>query len=239
MFVDSWLKPKRKRQWLLALIVMAFLIGKTGGFTTKSSRQKILRDRCHHCYGPYKAERRLIRPQTACQFSQSNGENESSNLKEEDYSLLTAVVVVGAALFLHSEAWTHLSSSLVEMKTNASLQDFQSGFVFWLFGAILHPLLQPIFWISEVLHASPGPKLFGLLPVSFLLGSAGAVYALITVNRLRNSLLTAAVAALVYYVGAGLQGSDPNLLGDYNIQLDDSYQAKAFKKGVPLHKTSN
>ena len=46
---------------------------------------------------------------------------------------------------------------------------------FWIFFAVRHAILQPIFWISEVLHASPGPKIANLVPVSFLIGNVVAI----------------------------------------------------------------
>jgi hypothetical protein len=47
-------------------------------------------------------------------------------------------------------------------------QDFWDAINFWIFFAVGHPLLQPILWISDVLHGSPGELVGGLVPVSFL-----------------------------------------------------------------------
>ena len=50
-------------------------------------------------------------------------------------------------------------------------QDFWDAFNFWIFFAVGHPLLQPILWISDVLHGSPGPIVFDLVPASFLMAN--------------------------------------------------------------------
>ena len=47
-------------------------------------------------------------------------------------------------------------------------QDFWDEINFWIFFAVGHPILQPILWISDVLHGSPGQMVGGLVPVSFL-----------------------------------------------------------------------
>lgn len=49
--------------------------------------------------------------------------------------------------------------------------DFWDAFNFWIFFAVGHPLLQPILWISDVLHGSPGPMVFDLVPATFLMAN--------------------------------------------------------------------
>lgn len=62
------------------------------------------------------------------------------------------------------------------MKDSASVEDFWAAVNFWIFFAVGHPLLQPILWISDVLHGSPGPKIADLVPATFLLANVVAIY---------------------------------------------------------------
>ena len=43
------------------------------------------------------------------------------------------------------------------MKQNADSSEFWPALNFWIFFAVGHPILQPILWISDVLHGTPGP----------------------------------------------------------------------------------
>ena len=82
-------------------------------------------------------------------------------------------------------------------------------------------------WISEVLHASPGPKIGEILPYSFLLGNIVAIWTTQTfgaVGRMANGL---ALAAYFAFVGSGLSG--PGDLGAYNLALNDGI------KGCPTY----
>ena len=58
----------------------------------------------------------------------------------------------------------------MEMKQNADSSEFWPALNFWIFFAVRHPILQPILWISDVLHGTPGPKVLGdsLVPILFL-----------------------------------------------------------------------
>lgn len=86
--------------------------------------------------------------------------------------LLTAIIGFGAVAF-HVNDYATFFRSLSEMKANiADPTDFWPAVNFWIFFAVSHAILQPIFWISEILHASPGPKIADLIPVSFLIGNA-------------------------------------------------------------------
>lgn len=78
-----------------------------------------------------------------------------------------------AAVATHAGAWGNFFQSVLEMKANvADPADFWAALNFWIFFAVGHPILQPILWISDVLHGSPGPMVAGLVPVTFLLGNA-------------------------------------------------------------------
>jgi hypothetical protein len=140
------------------------------------------------------------------------------------------VLAISISILLHADAWSHFVSSLVDMREHSTFEEFSSAFAFWSFAVLIHPIIQPILWISEVLHASIGPKVFGLVPLSFGLGTAAILYVIASFNNLRKGLGITALAALLVYIGAGLDGERG--LGDYNIQLDDSYQGKLVK-GCP------
>merc|ERR1711971_938655 len=83
-----------------------------------------------------------------------------------------AVAAVGAAAVLsHAGAYARFFSSIQEMKAYADPADFSAALNFWIFFAVGHPILQPILWISDVLHGSPGPMVGDLVPVTFILGN--------------------------------------------------------------------
>jgi hypothetical protein len=161
---------------------------------------------------------------------ESHSQNEESPLWALPSSGAFAVLTISSSILLHADAWSHLVSNLVEMREHSTFEEFSSAFAFWGFAVLIHPILEPIFWISEVLHASIGPKILGLIPLSFGFGSAAILYAIASFGNLRKGLGIIALAALLGYIGAGLDGERG--LGDYNIQLDDSYQGKLVK-GCP------
>jgi len=97
--------------------------------------------------------------------------------------------------------------------------DFWAPLQFWTFFAAMHPLLQPVLWISEVLHGSPGPKIAELVPYSFLLGNVVVIGLLARSAAARTALNIGLVGLLLNYVGSGLEGTGG--LGDYNLALDD------------------
>jgi len=119
------------------------------------------------------------------------------------------------------------------MKENVqNPQDFWDAFNFWVFFAVGHPILQPILWISDVLHGSPGPMVFNLVPATFLLANILFIGATAWSKEFRGALNVAALAAFLTYVGAGLDGQAG--LGDFNLQLNDNYQGKVVK-GCPTY----
>ncbi len=85
---------------------------------------------------------------------------------------LTAAGAVFFGLAIHWDAWLHFISSLITMRENTpDVKDFWDALNFWIFFAVAHPILQPLLWISEVLHGSPGPMVANLVPITFLLGN--------------------------------------------------------------------
>jgi hypothetical protein len=97
-----------------------------------------------------------------------------------DGSLVLATSVLGlAACLSHGGGWANFFRSVAEMKANVEVPaDFWAALNFWIFFAVGHPILQPILWISDVLHGSPGPLIGGLVPVTFLAGNLIAIAAL-------------------------------------------------------------
>jgi hypothetical protein len=154
------------------------------------------------------------------------------NIPEGSLSLAaTALGVAGIAI--HAGAWSEFFGNLAMMKENVqNPQDFWDAFNFWVFFAVGHPLLQPILWISDVLHGSPGPMVFDLVPASFLMANILFIGATAWSKEFRGALNVAALSAFLTYVGAGLDGQAG--LGDFNLQLNDSYQGKVVK-GCPAY----
>jgi hypothetical protein len=148
--------------------------------------------------------------------------------------LVLATTAVGAfSMSLHSAAWTQFYNTVMEMKANmADPADFSATLNFWIFFAVGHPILQPILWISDVLHGSPGPRLADLVPFTFIAANLLFIGATLVSKQLRTALNIAALSAFITYVGAGLDGQAG--LGDYNLALDDSYQGQIVK-GCPAY----
>ena len=93
--------------------------------------------------------------------------------------LPTAVASIGfVSVMSHASAWLAFFASVSEMNANiADPADFWSALNFWIFFAVGHPILQPILWISDVLHGSPGPMVAGLVPATFVIGNIFAIAA--------------------------------------------------------------
>ena len=148
-------------------------------------------------------------------------------------SLVLATAAVGtAALLTHAQGYIQFYQSVMEMKANVDPADFWPALNFWIFFAVAHPILQPILWISDVLHGSPGPLIGDLVPVTFLLGNVIAIAAISYSKEIRNAVNVAALFAFLTYVGAGLDGQAG--LGDFNLALDDSYKGQVVK-GCPAY----
>lgn len=148
--------------------------------------------------------------------------------------LVTTAAVIGAgAVAMHASGFANFYSSVMEMKANIEdPADFWAALNFWIFFAVGHPILQPILWISDVLHGSPGPKIADLVPYTFIAGNAVAIAAVVKSKEIRNAVNIAALTAFLAYVGAGLDGQAG--LGDFNLALDDSYQGRVVK-GCPAY----
>jgi hypothetical protein len=148
--------------------------------------------------------------------------------------LSTLTAISGSiAVSMHADSFVTFYDSVVEMYTNVNNpEDFWAALNFWIFFAVGHPILQPILWISDILHASPGQKIADLIPISFLLGNAIVIAAISSSKEIRNSVNIAALCAFLAYIGAGLDGQAG--LADYNLALDDPYDGKVVK-GCPSY----
>jgi hypothetical protein len=158
-------------------------------------------------------------------------ENPLSQIPENSLAL-AAAAFGSAAVLSHARGYIQFFQSVMEMKANVDPADFWPALNFWIFFAVGHPVLQPILWISDVLHGSPGPLIGDLVPVTFLLGNVIAIAAIMYSKEIRNAVNVAALFAFLTYVGAGLDGQAG--LGDFNLALDDSYQGKVVK-GCPAY----
>jgi len=154
-----------------------------------------------------------------------------SNLKNVPTLAAVAFGVVGIGI--HANAWSQFFSSVLEMKESvADPNDFWAALNFWIFFAVGHPVLQPILWISDVLHGTSGPMIGGLVPALFLLGNIAVIYVTLAFKEIRNAANIFALSAFFAYVGAGLDGQAG--LGDFNLALDDNYNG-AIVKGCPSY----
>jgi len=148
-------------------------------------------------------------------------------------SLTKAVAALGSlSLLSHASGYISFFQSVLEMKANAAPEEFWPALNFWIFFAVGHPILQPILWISDVLHGSPGPSVGGLVPITFILGNVVAIAAATFSKEIRNAVNVAALFAFLSYVGAGIDGTAG--LGDFNLQLDDKYKGQVVK-GCPAY----
>ncbi|KAG8466481.1 hypothetical protein KFE25_002237 [Diacronema lutheri] len=132
----------------------------------------------------------------------------------------TALALACAALALpHAGAWAEWAGAWRRVLDGGAMDADWAPLKFWAFFAAMHPLLQPALWISEVLHASPGPLLGGLVPASFALLNGAALALLARSERARGALNALLFASFVGYISAGLDGAgSPSA---YNLALDD------------------
>ena len=159
-------------------------------------------------------------------------EDNGTSLSSKPTFALSLVLLfsgVGGSMLLHASAYSKFFTSVMEMKQNASSsEEFASAMTFWFVAAILHPILQPIFAISEILHGNP---------IMFVSGmTAVAVFAVVYTEWFATIAVTSFLSFLVAYAGSGLEGENApqHLLADYNIALDDPYQGKIVK-GCPTY----
>ena len=118
-------------------------------------------------------------------------EVEKKSLIPENSLVLPTAFLGFVAVATQAGAYSDFFSSLSQMKDNmaADPTDFWPAVNFWIFFAAGHAILQPIFWISEVLHASPGPLVGDLVPVSFIVGNVVAIAAFTFVKEVRLLLV--------------------------------------------------
>lgn len=133
----------------------------------------------------------------------------------------------------HAGAWKNFFDSIMQMKTAVDdPADFWAALNFWIFFAVGHPILQPILWISDVLHGTPGPQIADLVPALFIAGNIAAISIISASKEIRNAVNVFALSAFVAYVGAGLDGKAG--LGDFNLALDDAFNGKSVR-GCPTY----
>lgn len=90
--------------------------------------------------------------------------------------VLTTAAIGTTALLTHAGAYANFFGSIMQMKQNIEdPADFWAALNFWIFFGVGHPILQPILWISDVLHGSPGPIVGDLVPATFLAGNVIAI----------------------------------------------------------------
>ena len=244
----SCMKLINMKTWSVFLIVMVTLksgIALKNGIAFVLSK-RTLTSRIETESTRYQRSRHRHPSQSGCFVKQKNhwslrsiNDDKESPLATDDFlrssnflSIPFGASLITGSFWMHADGWTHLYSSFEEMKSNSSPSEFSSALQFWLFGALSHRLLNPIIGVSEILHASPGTKLAGLVPISFVAMFTCGAWILVRFQLLRNLAGITAMALLISAIGAGLDGRDNSLLGDYNIQLDDSYQGKVVK-GCP------
>ena len=119
----------------------------------------------------------------------SGGDEDDPNkpLIPENSLVIAAAAIGTLAIAVHAGDYASFFQSLSEMKANmADPADFGPALNFWIFFAVGHAILQPIFWISEVLHASPGPMVGNLVPITFILGNVVAIAAFTLSKEVRN-----------------------------------------------------
>lgn len=171
-------------------------------------------------------------PDSSLQQSAVEEEEDGSfQLPPNALSLATGAIGV-AAILSHTGAYLDFFGSLSQMYQNVPADEFWSALNFWIFFAVGHPILQPILWISDVLHGSPGFKVADLVPFTFILGNVAVITAFFQFKEFRNAMNIAAVTAFFAYVGAGLDGTAG--MGDFNLALDDSYKGQVVK-GCPTY----
>ena len=156
-----------------------------------------------------------------------------------DLSALKGVPVAAASLYgvwglvSHAGAWSNFYQSVMQMKNTVDdPADFWAALNFWIFFAVGHPVLQPILWISDVLHGTPGPQVGDLVPAFFIAGNIAVISAISASKELGKALNIFALSAFVSYVGAGLDGKAG--LGDFNLALDDNYNGSPVR-GCPTY----
>jgi len=98
------------------------------------------------------------------------------------------------------------------------LEEYNAAVNFFTLFAVAHPVLTPVLWIAEVMHGSPGPRLGGLVPFTFVGLNAAAIWVFNKAKPLGPLTAAAALALFLNTVGQGL-ASEGNMAG-YNLALN-------------------
>ena len=111
----------------------------------------------------------------------------SKSLIPENSLVLPTAVLGFIAVATQAGAYSAFFDSLAQMKENmaANPTDFWPAVNFCIFFVAGHAILQPIFWTSEVLHASPGPMVGDLVPISFIVGNVVVIAAFTFIKEVR------------------------------------------------------
>jgi hypothetical protein len=114
---------------------------------------------------------------------------ESSPLETlpENFLAKATALVGSVALLTHAGGYIQFIQSILEMKNNVDPSEFWSALNFWIFFAVGHPVLQPILWISDVLHGSPGPMVANLVPATFIAANVVAIAAISFSKEVRTN----------------------------------------------------
>ena len=173
---------------------------------------------------------RATLPACAAETATPEPEDSGGDVLDTVLGVLLPLGAGAAAYALHAPAFSEFAAQWQAISdSGVSGDDFTAPLTFWLFFAVMHPLLQPAIWISEVLHTSPGQPeyMLGLLPASFVVGNVVVLAALALLPKLRAAGLAAVIALFINYVGSGLDGTVNQAA--YNLALDDGV------KGCPTY----
>ena len=159
-----------------------------------------------------------------------------STIKNNKNIPVLAAALAGISLNIpHVPAWNEFFSTVAVMKEAIGVeqaQDFFAAINFWIFFAVAHPILQPILYLSDVLHGSPGPLVGDLVPATFILANVVFLTAFSISKEIRNVMNISLLFLFLNYIGSGLDGKAG--LGDYNLAINDSYEGKIVK-GCPAY----
>jgi hypothetical protein len=166
------------------------------------------------------------------------GDNNEEKLNKA--AATVGVVAVVTSVAAYAPAWGNFFAEVKGMHDAmaaadpgaSSLSEFWAALNFWTFFAAMHPVLTPVLWISEVLHACPGPRIGGLVPVSFVALNALVIWLLSNSKALGTLLNAGLLAGLLGTVGGGL-ASQGNDMGGYNLALNG--ETPSVVRGCPTY----
>ena len=143
---------------------------------------------------------RATLPACAAETATPEPEDSGGDVLDTVLGVLLPLGAGAAAYALHAPAFSEFAAQWQAISdSGVSGDDFTAPLTFWLFFAVMHPLLQPAIWISEVLHTSPGQPeyMLGLLPASFVVGNVVVLAALALLPKLRAAGLAAVIALFI------------------------------------------